>query len=287
MGRPPQKINGVPTGVYGQFSYAGQSWQPLDECCSGCVDLAFTVCADPCKILLDNGGPDLTRFSKSISGGSSIVECRTADDFVVPPCNDRELCYVQGYLATNCLPPRARLDIYDAACEFPATFSPPITFEASKITDTGLVAHIDGLDLKVYSVEFWDFRAFGPAPLTLPAGLNYWLSIYAVSSGSVNERGYVLGASRCDAPGCGGTPIKLNPAAVSGLGFGITDFTWKKANPIGGFPFDLGFVVAVKPLPIPGNINSTPGCSADFDNSGSVDVGDIFDYINAWFVGCG
>ncbi|HMN41860.1 MAG TPA: hypothetical protein PKE29_13530 [Phycisphaerales bacterium] len=286
MGRPPMKISGVPTGVYNQYSYAGQIWQPLDECCSGCADLSFKVCTEPCRILHDSGGPDLTRFSRSLSGGPGVVEARTADDFLVPPCTDRQLCYVQTYLATNCNPPRARLDIYDADCNLPATFSPPITFEASRLTDTGQTVTIDGALLRVYSVEFWNFNAFGPVPLTLQARLNYWLSVYAVSSGSIAERGYILGALRCDQPPCPGTLVIRNPAAESGLAFGILDHTWRTAAPIGGFPFDIGFTLAVKPLPPPGVINALPACPVDFNNSGNVNTQDVFDFLNAWFTGC-
>jgi hypothetical protein len=285
-GRPPRKILGVPSGVYGQYSYAGQPWRPLEECCSGCRDLAFTVCAEPCKVLLDNGGPDLTRFSKSLSGAPIIVEARTADDFVVPPCADQQLCYVQGYLATNCNPPRARLDVYDAACGLPATFSPPITFPASRITDTGQTVRIEGVDLRVYSVEFWDFRVFGPEPLTLQAGLNYWMSIYAVSSGSIDERGYVLGARRCDIPNCGGPLQRFNPAAVSGLGFGITDHTWRTVDPIGGSTFDVGFLVAVHAPAMQPGIGAQPACRADFDLDGRLSIDDIFAYLGQWFAGC-
>jgi hypothetical protein len=283
-GRQPQRIFGVPT-TYGQFSYAGQQWQSV-ACCAGCRDLAFTVCAEPCKILLDNGGPDLTRFSKSISGPVSIFEGLTADDLVVPPCADVQLCYVQGYLATNCNPPRAALAVFDSGCGLPATFSQPITFPASRLTPTGQTVRIEGVDLTIYSVEFWDFRAFGPQPLTLQQGLNYWMSIYAISSGSINERGYVLGANRCDLPSCGGPFRRFSPAAVSGLAFGITDHSWRPVDPIGGSLYDIGFLVAIHPPELQPGINVNPSCRTDMNLDGRLTVQDVFEYMVQWFAGC-
>ena len=284
-GSQPRRIFGVPTNVYNQYSYAGQTWQNAD-CCTSCRDLAFTVCAEPCKVLLDNGGPDLTRFSKAISGTVSIFEAQTADDVVVPPCADVQLCYVQGYLATNCNPPRAALSVYDATCNLPSTFSPPISFPASRLTPTGQTVRIEGVDLTVYSVEFWDFRNFGQSTLTLQQGLNYWFSIYAVSSGSFAERGYMLGAKRCDLPSCDGPFRRANPAAVSGLGFGITDHSWRPVAPIGGSTFDLGFLVAIHPPQFFVGGNGLPSCRADMDSNGHLTIQDIFQYLAQWFAGC-
>lgn len=286
-GRVAHKLSGVPSMVPYVYSYAGQSWQPVDECCAGCIDLSFSVCADSCKILLDNGGPDLTRYSMSLSGSLLLAEARTADDFVVPPCSDQQLCYVQGFIATNCNPPNVRLDIYDAACTLPATFSPPIRFPASRITPTGDVVTIDGRQLPVYRVEFWDFRVFGgQEPLTLVSGVNYWMSIYTVASGSVNERGYVLGANRCALSGCGSTFRRFNPAAVSGFAFGITDFTWRPVDPIAGSTFDLGFTVATRPVPTAATSANAGACLADFDADGRVSVQDVFEFLNRWYAGC-
>jgi hypothetical protein len=193
---------------------------------------------------------------------------------------------VQGYLATNCNPPRAALAIFDSACGFPATFSQPITFPASRLTPTGQTVRIEGVDLIVYSVEFWDFRNFGQSTLTLQQGLNYWASIYAISSGSINERGYVLGAKRCDLPACDGAFRRASPAHVSGLGFGITDHSWRPVDPIGGSTYDIGFMVAVhNPAPQFG-IDGLPSCRADMDLNGQVTIRDVFEFLSQWFAGC-
>jgi hypothetical protein len=287
-GKVAHKLSGVQSMTPGVFSYAGQSWQPVDECCAGCIDLSFTVCTESCKILLDNGGPDLTRFSKSLSGPPLIVEARTADDFVIPPCVDQQVCYVQGYIATNCNPPRARLDIYDAACHLPATFNPPIMFPMSRITPTGDVITVNGETLPVYSVEFWDFRVNNtPEILTLPAGLNYWMSIYALATGSLTEKGYVLGAKRCNLPNCSPAFKRFNPAAVSGFAFGIQDYSWRPVDPIGGDTYDLGFTIATRPaIPFDPNSASPQACTPDTNRDGTLTIDDMFQYIAQWFVGC-
>ena len=286
-GSTAHKVVGVFGDAPGTIVYPDSGWTPSDICCAGCIDLAFTVCATPCKIILDQGGPDLTRFAPSISGSGLLLEARTADDLVVPLCEDQELCYVRGYIATNCNPPRARLDVYDAACTLPATFSPPTTFDASRLTDTGRTITVEGRVLKVYAVDFWDFQSFG-FPLTLNGGRNYWLSIYAVGSGSVSERGYALGAKRCDIPQCTPSFRQFNPAAISGALVGITDQSWRPVRFADSSTFDLGLTVAIRPVASvpPGGVGGSAACPSDVDGNGRADVSDIFGFLTLWFAGC-
>lgn len=284
-GSTAQKVVAVPGDTPGTFVYPTSGWTPSDICCAGCVDLSFTVCATSCKIVLDQGGPDLTRFSPSLSGNRSWLEARTADDFVVP-CEDQELCYVRGYIATNCVPPRARLDVYDATCTLPSTFSPPTTFEASRLTDTGQTITVEGRVLKVYAVDFWNFQSFG-FPLTLNGARNYWLGIYAVGSGALSERGYALGARRCEISQCTPSFRQFNPAAISGALVGITDQSWTPYRFSDGSNFDLGLTVALRPVGSgPINPIAAFGCPSDADGDGRSTVADIFTFLSIWFAGC-
>lgn len=284
-GSVPKKIFGNPTPDPLDFNYEGQHWLPLDECCIGCTDMAFTVCAEPCKILLDNGGPDLSTTAASLSASpGGIIDARAADDVVAPPCNPLPVCYVSGYLATNCNPPRARLDIFDADCNTPPTFSQPITFDATKITDTGERITVEGRELIVYFVEFSNFE-LGFGPLILQAGRNYWFSIYGVGTGSFAQRAYALGAGRCDLI-CDGRTQHFNQAAVSGRGYGFNDSAWRKTQEVFGHPFDLSLLVAVKSARIPRVPAPVQECRPDFNNDGTVTVQDLFDYLNSYFSGC-
>jgi hypothetical protein len=286
-GRPAHKA----IGIFSDSTWGGgvpvNPWISSDECCNGCIDLAFNVCAESCKIVHDFARDyDATRSSPSLAGGPLIIDARTADDFVVPPCDDRALCYVGAYIATNCNPPRFRMDVYDTDCRFPATFSPPLTADATKFTDTRRDITIAGRVLRVYYVEFLEPRASG-APIVLQGGRNFWISVYAVGSGSASERAYVLGAQRCDKPSCtAGSARFLQPAAVSGRAVGITDNSWRTAAPFAGQPWDTALTVALSPRGVGDPGNATAACPADFDLSGAATVDDIFTFLSAWFTGC-
>lgn len=278
--------DGVIKGRPGVFydSDSGE-FTDVDSLCCGCTDFAFCVQGDECKIVLDSGGPDLEHHAPSLANpGSTFREARAADDVVVPRCQDRRVCYVEGYLITNCNPPRARLDVYDNACKLPATFSPPITFQPQCIEDTGINVTIDGVNLDVYRVAFWDLQAADGGPFFLQQNKNYWFSLYAVGNGAQNQRGYFAGADRCDLK-CDGKTRHFNQAAVSGRGVGRLDSSWISVEQFTGTAFDLSLLVATddrfQRLP-----PVTAPCAADTDRSGDVSLQDLFDFLASWFAGC-
>lgn len=278
--------NGVIKGRPGVFYDSVQGvFTDVDSLCCGCTDFAFCVSGEDCKIVLDSGGPDLEHIAPSLANpGSTFRESRAADDLVVPKCEDRRICYVEGYLLTNCNPPRARLDVYDNACRLPATFSPPISFLPKCIEDTGVNVTVDGVDLDVYRVAFWDLQATDGGPFVLQENKNYWFSIYAVGSGAQNQRGYFAGADRCDLK-CNGKTRHFNQAAVSGRGVGRLDSSWITVEQYTGSAFDLSLFVAIDDNRTRLPTASAP-CPGDIDRNGEVTVQDLFDFLGSWFAGC-
>lgn len=284
--------NGVVKGRPGVFYNSDDgSLTDVDRLCCGCTDFAFCVEAKECKILLDNGTPDLTRRAPSLATpGSTFHESRAADDVVIANCEDRRVCFVEGYLLTNCDPPRIKLNVYDNACKLPSTFAPPAVFEARCITDTGVSMSVDGQDLKLYRASFWDLQAIDGSPFVLQQGKNYWFSVYGVGNGSQAQVAYALGAGRCDL-NCMGRTSHFNEAAVSGRGVGRLDASWIPVSTYSGAPFDLAFLVATDEV-IPGAFREPVvmppmvECPADTDRNGSVTLQDLFDFLGAWFAGC-
>lgn len=284
--------NGVVKGRPGVFYNSEDgTLTDVDRLCCGCTDFAFCVEADQCKVLLDNGGPDLSVRAPSLATpGSTFRESRAADDVVIANCEDRRLCFVEGYLLTNCDPPRIRLNVYDNGCKLPATFAPPAVFEARCVTDTGMSMIVDGQELKLYRARFWDMQAIDGSPFVLQQGKNYWFSVYGVGNGSQAQVAYALGAQRCDL-NCAGRTSHFNQAAVSGRGVGRLDDSWIPVSQYSGAPFDLAFLVATdevlpemfrQPVVMP----PIDPCPADTDRNGSVTLQDLFDFLGAWFAGC-
>ncbi|MFN7021192.1 MAG: hypothetical protein ACK4WH_07690 [Phycisphaerales bacterium] len=263
----------------------------VDQLCCDCTDFAFCIEAQTCKILLDNGGPDVSRLAPSFaSPGSVFRESRAADDVVIAPCQDRRLCFFEGYLLTNCDPPVARLEVYDNGCKLPATFSPPARFNADCLHDTGVALNLGGTrPYKLYKAQFWDLRASDGSPFVLQEGKNYWFSLYGVGTGSQIQNAYFVGAERCDLR-CDGRTGRFNPAAVSGLGIGLTDFSWRSTADFFHAPFDLAFLIATDDAPF--RAAQTPPdrgtrtCVVDLNNDGVVSLQDLFEFLGRWYSGC-
>lgn len=278
--------NGVVQGRPAHFrSYTGappfSAWASLDECCIGCTDLSFCVGAEECKILLDNGTYAVPSASP-LSGAKSLENpglpaflAKAADDFVVPPCDPKEICYIEAYILTNCL--YARLDIYDGTCELPASANPIHTLTPKRYVHTGQFITYEGQQLEVICLQFWGDNT------VLQGGRNYWLSVYGYGNGNINQRAVFAYNSKRPCPEeC---LIHFSQGALIGPVYNT--ITWKHVSdvlPAVG-PKDFAFMIAVHdPDTRPGNAD--PSCAADADRSGTVTIDDIFVYLNAWFAGC-
>lgn len=288
-GSVAHKIEGNDTGHWNQFDYSGQYWEPLDECCIGCTDLAFTVCATPCKILIDNGGADADD-----QGGSRRVgdrserspnnprNTRAADDFVVSPCYDLAVCYVEGCIYSNCLPAqdgspgfKGWFDIYDNDCKKPSwTLGSESSrkYSSTCIVDLHYTVTIDGRVLNAYRVEFHDIEG-----LVLQKGKQYWISINAEDTFSQNERAYFCYNADCDRD----CLIRFNDGKIIGglRPDGLLRTQWESVGR------DFSFLLAGENVVVdPGA--SQPTCAGDFDGNGAAELNDLFSFLQAWFAGC-
>lgn len=297
-GSVAKKREGVaPANWNDPWIYEGSEWTSVEECCVGCTDLAFRVCFESCKILLDNGSDYLaygpqgggSQFGARSERSGLIRNSRAADDFVVPPCADFELCYIEGCVYTNCDPAfRGFYEIYRNDCRLPDYEfgdSPLFTGMGTKRVCLGYEVSIDGVSgLDAYRIEFHKI-----AGQVLESGQQYWLSIGVQDTFSFIERGYFCRNSYCDRD----CTINFNPGAVldPNAGYipgGVTEWTSTKEFPArwGSNGTDFSFMVAGNSLASVSGPNAEPACMADANNDGTVEVADIFTFLSAWFAGC-
>lgn len=278
-GSVAKKNFGVPTAMWNQYSFPNP-WTSVEDCCVQCTDLAFAVDATPCKILVDNGEGRRQSTASDIVGSRSewapfsSRDSRSADDFVVPPCSDYNLCYVEGCVFTNCVGFKGVFDIYGNDCKLPSFAiggTPLYTREATKIIDLNynVLVNVGGTNVahRAYKLEFHDLSYL------LTGGRQYWIAIGVKHTFSINERAFFCYNADC-ARSC---LIRWNPGQYLNPGAGVS--TWTSVGN------DFAFLLAANPVTTGGN-NSTPTCVADFNRDGSVQVNDIFDFLSAWFTGC-
>lgn len=282
--------NNVVKGRPGRFYNSDDmSWTDIDLLCCGCTDFNFCVEGEKCKILLDNGVPNtllldsaggidpnapapMVSGSPSLQNGSRTTDkSRTADDFVVPPCSSLTLCYLEGYILTNC--ERVRLDIYDGSCHCPSEAEPILTLEPQCLTRIGTPNLGDGRFLSLYRAEFFDFKS-----IRLEPGRNYWVSLYALGDGSQNARGYFLWNVTCGSK----CPINFNPGCIKGPPYNTAH--WQPVEPARDFAFLVAVADAERDPEVV--LPPAPTCAADINGVDGVTVQDLFDFLAAWFSGC-
>ncbi|MBX3387130.1 MAG: cadherin-like domain-containing protein [Phycisphaeraceae bacterium] len=295
LGLPPKKADGVPTGTNTWGVFAFGPWVGLEACCIGCVNMCFSISGESCKVIWDNGEPDLhpgpvVGGPSGSLGGSHLV--RSADNFVTGTCKEQEVCLIEGWIWTNCNPPHIFLELYeDDPCVMDDTFNPPIhrqmpgpkrlpipQFTATPtcvfpLPETVLV---DGYTLRGYRVIFADLG------WQLLPGQNYWVSIGATGNGSFSGRTYFTAKKVCDP--C--EHIKIKPSVTRRLSPPETG--WVSGE------FDLAFRVAVRERSIPiktplardGSGPAAPTCAGDYNRDGVLDLNDLLDFLNDWLPGC-
>jgi hypothetical protein len=307
-GKPAYKVDGLSGLPYGQYSFptgcGPNAWHSVvDDCCIGCTDLNFSFCTTPCKILVDNGagrvqinGDANGSTSQFAPASWSAAETRSADDFVVPPCQDYHICYVEACVLTNCPTFDGVFELYRNDCHKPdyALHGNPLfgmQYVATKIIPLGAAFNstIDGKNVLGYKLEFHDLN------IVLPGGSQYWISVGVRYTFSINERAYFCYNQYCD----GRCPIHWNEGRVltaSTLDDDAANHGCNSPAPVVGCNGwaktgnDFSFLIAADGLTTPGPINggpgSTPSCRADVNGDGTLNVQDVFDYLNTWFGGC-
>jgi hypothetical protein len=211
----------------------------------------------------------------SLQNGTRTADAsRTADQFVVPPCEVFGVCHFEAYLWTNC--DRAGLDLYGAACHCPSEAPCFANLTTDCLIDVGPTLQAGGQTVRLVKAVFADFP-----PFALRSGSNVWVSVYALGDGRQNARGYAAYTLACDRV-CG----NFDPACVRNAPFSNA---WWVPVPSRR---DTAFAVAVLPAPPMRPAAATtepdpaPECRADINHSGTLSVQDIYDFLAVFFGGC-
>jgi hypothetical protein len=276
LGAVPQKAAATSAGpVWGP-------WGTIADCCIGCVNTIFSLQGESCPIIWDNGTVDLSAAGKGGSlsmNFSSTTKARTADDFVTFTCDDEQVCYIDAWIWTNCVPADGFIELYDSTCAMSIPGTPGGTFPGNlianltpiKTTATGQTATIDGAVRQGYHLEF-----YGVTMPTLLKGHTYWLSAGGLGGNSSNTRAYFAYSAPACPTAC---PTKLSK--------GVTRTIITGTEPWTPTTRDYAFRIAVK-QPFFGN-NASSGsaaCHTDVNHDGVTNVLDIFDFLNTWLSGC-
>lgn len=275
-------IQGKP-GVFKSVSGGYPTWVSTDQICCGCTDFNFCIGYSSCKVLLNNGTFDNASGTKSIDNGANAAQLvKSADDFVVPPCDNATVCYIEAYIATNC--ENFRLDLWSNSCNMPGQVVRTGIVPTAVIPTGEFYSSIENgitVRLPIYCLQFSNFS---PA-LSLAPG-QYWLSAYGLGNGSFNQRAYFLNNKDCKRT----CLINFNAGKLRGAGLPSpynTASTWTPSGTLGASK-DYAFTIAIRDgfdgFASPGATN--PTCAADIDGNRRVEVTDIFAYLSAYFTGC-
>ncbi|MBX3406080.1 MAG: tandem-95 repeat protein [Phycisphaeraceae bacterium] len=271
-GNVPCKRRGEPGQAWNEFSFT-EPWETISDCCIGCIGFAFKIEGSSCKILWDNGKVDLSASrGGSVSGVSHDRTARTADNFTIPPCRDNEVCYIDGYVWTNCDPLLAFIEIYDNECRVPSN----LVFAAAptKVTLMKDTWNDGFYTYRLYRLELCNLE------LVLEPGA-YWISMGGHSGGAFAANAFFAYAADpcrdCVVPhGYYGMKRNIAPLLDDQWGPTARDYAFRIG--VRAPSIMTGFV---------GGTQSNPAhCVADADGSGVVDVADIFTFLSAWFAGC-
>ena len=280
LGSVPVKADGVAGPTWGSVVWG--PWAQLDECCGGCVNMVFSLRGSACKVAWENGPPDIrpaTRggtFSGAAGAGGTA---RTADNFVLPPCDDAHICLIEAWVWTNCIPPHGIIEISDNACGEPCATQPRVV-TVDRAVDTTQTATIGGVTYRLYKLQAY------PVGLTLDSGRNYWLSAVVNGGGSLNGRTLFAYNDPTCRPNGVACPIRISPGQTRAI-LPVLAEEWTPGTR--DYAFRIAVHMPVEVIDVvtaPTATPATPVCLADTDRSGSVTVDDLFLFLSSWFVGC-
>ncbi len=245
-------------------------WTRADDCCIGCRDMSFTIRGEFCKQLWFTGSADVRQSSKdgllSLDNGAASPP-RAADDFLVPPCIEADVCFIDVWVWTNCSPLGGFLELFENDCGKPTGL--PRRAESPIVIPLGHSVTRGNAVLIGYLLRF---TATG---WTLRQGTNYWLSAGVSNGGNIGGTALFAFAHRCDSACSSLQRPSIRPV-------GATE--WSSASR------ELAMRIVIKDAELPG-VNSNPGqtdstCQADTDRDGTLSAADLFEYLNLWFAGC-
>lgn len=271
-GSVPCKRRGEPGQPWNEFLFV-EPWETISDCCIGCIGFAFKLEGSSCKILWNNGEVDLGS-TRGGSGSGVLVNqtMRTADNFTMPPCDDNAVCYIDGYVWSNCEPLQPFIEIYDNECKLPANLVySAVPTKVTRLKETWS----DGIHIyTLYKLQLCN------TVVPLEPGRNYWISMGGNNGGAFAANtffAYSRSCRDCVVPH-GSTGLKRTLAP-------ILSEEWYATGR--DYAFRIGVEVPAMLTGQTGGAPSTPiGCVADADLSGTVDVTDIFHFLSAWFAGC-
>lgn len=291
-GRPAMKIIGTGTGAtWDDFVFPGP-WSLISECCLGCVDLAFRIDGESCKVLYNSGEADLTVAPGGIASeiSESTRDSRAAGDFVIPTCTTQRICYIESCVFTNCEEFVGLAEVYPNACKVPGALPGAAlhSVKATKVVDLGRTINHSGRTLRAYRLVFdlSDDQAF-----ELEGG-SYWLSVGVMDTFSAEERALMCYSARC------GTTCQVDFNTAASIE--MIPPVGSPSHPTGPTTLgvwqahgsrDVSFLIAGRELQnrSGSGASTTPpdaGCAADIDDDGRATVDDLFAYLDAFFAGC-
>lgn len=285
MGAAPCKTLGVLGSSWPNFTF--NTWEPADQCCLGCVNLAFSIRGELCPKIWENGdaarassngdglgGISGTGLGGTFSGANRTASPppRTADNFVTRPCKDQDVCLIDAVIYTDCNPVKGFVEIYSSDCRLPVG-APIATLTPTVVIPLNISYWFEGREYPGYTLRVVD------PPLRLQGGKTYWISAGAYSGGSLNVRSFFAYSWNCKQV----CDYRLSPGA--GLNLPTTGTTWKLLNN------DYAFRIYAKADPIvtvngAGGTGANAACPGDFNRDTRATVQDIFDFLAAWFLGC-
>ncbi|HBS28282.1 MAG TPA: hypothetical protein DEB06_02260 [Phycisphaerales bacterium] len=179
--------NGVIQGAQAQYRSAqmgAPNWKDVDQLGSNfgiCSDFSFRICGKCCWLLKDNADYDTTGLPQATLAMGTVFGTRVVDNFQVPPGDDLVICRVEAWMATNCDPKRAFMEIYNDHCDAPTGY--PLVLASPDYE----IVRVRGNVLIVQGLPVYRF-SFTCPPITLTAGQTYWLSMAALGVGTPFEK---------------------------------------------------------------------------------------------------
>ncbi len=232
---PSTKVQGVQGHMRSGWVEGFGDWNEIDNGNGACHDLCFELCGELCEVVCDNRPYALDCGLKMLN--TTFFGTKAADNFQIGPCTSAEICTIEVYIATNCVPSRGRLELFRNECDTPENllyaFSNPevrtiLNQEGQPIT---FMSPVSGLMLTTYCLRW----RFAEGQVFLPGEQNYWIAWYLEGTGVVTEEAYVLCKQLAECH------IKITQAKFLSAPFAVS--TWEDVGNILNTPRDMAFRV--------------------------------------------